>query len=37
MVSELAPVGTVILNVVEEAPLGMRALEGTSPPGLLER
>lgn len=37
MLSELVPLGTVMFKVVEEAPLGMDALEGSTPPGLLDR
>src|SRR5512146_210419 len=37
MVSELVPLGTVMLSVAEEVPLAITALAGTTPGGVLAR
>ena len=36
MVSEVIPVGTLIVNEVDEVPFAINALDGVTPAGLLE-
>jgi len=37
IVSDVIPVGAVMVSVVEDVPLAIRALGGTTPLGLLDR